>query len=299
MAKCIHVIINPAAGQDRPILHTLNRAFHPAGVDWDVHVTKQAGDARRYAEQAVAAGVDVVAVYGGDGTVMDVAAALIGTNVPLAIFPGGTANVISTELGIPSDLAEACALVCSEQGYIRPIDVGRVGDHYFLIRVGMGVEAQMIAGADRPLKERLGPLAYLVSAVQALKDPVFARYQLTLDGEEMAIDGITCIIANAGSFGAVPLSLAPTIDVSDGLLDVVVVNKGDLPALVAVAASIVAGNEDAEPLRHWRAREVAVSADPPQTVQVDGEVWGQTPITVRIVPQAVRVIVPVTATPRP
>jgi diacylglycerol kinase (ATP) len=298
MARCIHVIINPAAGQDRPILHTLNRAFHPAGVDWEVRVTKRAGDARRHAQEALAAGVDAVAVYGGDGTVMEVAAALIGTDVPLAIFPGGTANVISTELGIPSDLAEACALVCSEAGYIRPIDVGQIGDQYFLIRVGMGFEAHMVAGADRLLKDRLGPIAYLVSALQALKEPLFAHYQLTLDGQEVAIDGMTCIVANAGSFGAVPLSLAPTIDVADGLLDVVVVNKGDLPALVSVAASIVAGNEDAEPLQHWRAREVIVAADPPQTVQVDGEVWGETPITVRVVPQAVRVIVPATATPR-
>jgi diacylglycerol kinase family enzyme len=109
---------------------------------------------------------------------------------------------------------------------------------------------------------------------------------------------MTCIVANAGSFGAVPLTLAPTIDVADGLLDVVVVNKGDLPALVSVAASIVAGNEDAEPLQHWRAREVMVTADPPQVVQVDGEVWGETPITVRVVPQAVRVIVPAAATAR-
>jgi YegS/Rv2252/BmrU family lipid kinase len=298
MAKCIHVIINPAAGQDRPILHTLNRAFHPAGVDWEVRITKQAGDARRHAEAAIAAGVDAVAVYGGDGTVMEVAAALIGADVPLAIFPGGTANVISTELGIPSDLAEACALVCTEAGIIRPIDVGQIGDHYFLIRVGMGLEAQMIAGADRPLKDRLGPLAYLVSAVQALKEPLFARYRLTLDGQDVAIEGITCIVANAGSFGAVPLTLAPTIDVGDGLLDVVVVTKSDLQALVAVAASIVAGNEDAEPLQHWRAREITVRADPPQTVQVDGEVWGETPIAVRVVPQAVRVIVPSSGLPR-
>jgi diacylglycerol kinase family enzyme len=137
-----------------------------------------------------------------------------------------------------------------------------------------------------------------VSALQALKEPLFAHYQLTLDGQEVEIDAMTCIVANAGSFGAVPLTLAPTIDVADGLLDVVVVNKGDLPALVSVAASIVAGNEDAEPLQHWRAREVMVTADPPQTVQVDGEVWGETPITVRVVPQAVRVIVPATATPR-
>jgi diacylglycerol kinase (ATP) len=297
MAKRIHVIINPAAGQERPVLAVLNRAFHPAGVDWDVFVTKQAGDARRYAEQALAAGVDAVAVYGGDGTVMEVATALIGSEMPLAIFPGGTANVISVELGIPSDLAEACALICDEQSVVRPIDVGQIGEQYFLIRLGMGFEAQMVAGAHRPLKDRFGPLAYAVSAMQALAEPAIAHYRLTLDGQELDVEGMTCMIANAGSFGALPLSLAPTIDVGDGLLDVVVVSRADLPGLLAVAASIVAGNEAAEPLQHWRAREIAVVAEPAQTVQVDGEVWGETPIAVRVVPQAVRVLVPRTAVP--
>ena len=298
MAQRIHVIVNPAAGQDYPVLSVLNRAFHPAGVDWDVFVTKQAGDARRYAELAVRAGVDVVAVYGGDGTVMEAAAGLIGTDLPLAIFPGGTANVISVELGIPSDLAEACALVCGAVCAERHIDVGQIGDQYFLIRVGMGFEAQMVQGAHRALKDRVGALAYGVAAVRALAEPAVARYRLTLDGQVVEREGITCIIANAGSFGALPLTIAPAIDVSDGFLDVVVVATADLPGLVQVAASIVAGTEDAEPLHHWRAREVQVEADPPQRVQVDGEVWGETPFTARVVPQAVRVLLPATARPR-
>src|SRR5919206_2640007 len=113
MSKRVQVIINPTAGQDQPILGVLTRVFHAAGVAWDVSITKKAGDARRFARAAVEAGVDVVAAYGGDGTVMEVASGLIGTTVPLAIFPGGTANVMSMELGISSDLAEASALVCN------------------------------------------------------------------------------------------------------------------------------------------------------------------------------------------
>jgi YegS/Rv2252/BmrU family lipid kinase len=298
VGKRIHVIINPAAGQDYPVLSVLNRAFHPAGVDWDVFVTKRAGDARRYAEQAVRAGVDAVAVYGGDGTVMEAAAGLIGADVPLAIFPGGTANVISVELGIPNDLAAACALVCGAACAERRIDVGQIEDHYFLIRVGMGFEAQMVQGAHRELKDRVGPLAYGVAALQALAAPAVARYRLTVDGQPVDSEGITCIVANAGSFGSLPLTIAPAIDVSDGFLDVVVVATADLPGLMQVAARIVAGTEPAEPLHHWRAREVHVEADPPQSVQVDGELWGETPFTARVVPQAVRVLVPATAEPR-
>ncbi len=66
----VHVVINPAAGQDEPILNVLNHVFHPAGVDWDNSLTHKSGDATRLAAEAAASGVDLVAAYGGDGTQM-------------------------------------------------------------------------------------------------------------------------------------------------------------------------------------------------------------------------------------
>src|SRR6266542_5792616 len=75
----IHVIINPAAGHEGPVLGVLNKIFSQAEVDWDVFITKKAGDARRFAQEAVEAGVDAVGVYGGDGTVTEAATGLVGT----------------------------------------------------------------------------------------------------------------------------------------------------------------------------------------------------------------------------
>jgi len=292
MSRRIQVIINPAAGQDEPILMTFNSVFQAAGVDWDVSITKQAGDARRLAQQAVAAGVDVVGVYGGDGTVKEAASGVMGSPVPLAIFPGGTGNVMSVELGIPDDLAGACALPCGDDIAIRTVDMGQVGNEYFLLRLGIGLEAAMVEGADREMKARMGNLAYILSAFQALREPQIARYNLTLDGRQVESEGITCIIANSGNVGVAGLSLVSTIRVDDGLLDVIVIRKADLSSLLALAASVVRGDEAAEPLQHWRAREVAVATDPPQTVQADGEILGRTPVRAKIIPQAVRIIVP-------
>ena len=96
----IHVVINPAAGQDEPILNVLNDVFHPAGVDWDISLTHKSGDATRLAAEAAALGVDLVAAYGGDGTQMEVANGLLGTGVPQAILPGGTGNAMAHDLGI-------------------------------------------------------------------------------------------------------------------------------------------------------------------------------------------------------
>jgi len=300
----VHIIVNPASGQDRPVLTILNDAFQDSGIDWEVFVTKEAGDGRRYAEAAVAAGVDAVGVYGGDGTVMEVAGALVNTPVPLAIFPGGTANVMSVELGVPSDPAEACALVSARERRraIRVIDVGQMGDRIFLTRLGMGLEANIIEQTDREQKDRMGVLAYVLNALRELQNPQVAHFDITLDGQHLQTEGLVCLVANSGILspnsgipGRAVLTFAPTISVSDGLLDVVVIQQANLAGLLSVAASMVAGNEDAEQLLHWQGREVSVTADPPQSVQLDGEVVGQTPVEARILPQALRVIVPETA----
>ena len=288
----VQVIINPAAGQDRPILSTLNTVFRDAGVDWDVSITQEAGDGRRLAQDAVAAGVDIVAVYGGDGTVAEVANGLIESKTPLAILPGGTANVLAAELGIPGDLREACTLALGDNNTVQAVDVGRIGKRYFLLRAGIGLEAAMVEGADRQLKNHLGSLAYVLSALRALPESETSSYHLTLDGKEIVSEGITCIIANSGTLGVPDLTLSPTIKVDDGFLDVIVVRKADLNLLLSVAVSVIEKNDPDDPLQHWQARDITVVAHPPQTVQADGEVLGRTPISIRATPQAVKILVP-------
>lgn len=288
----IHVIINPAAGQERPILGKLNTVFQPARMDWEVFVTKKAGDARRLAQQAVAAKVDIVAAYGGDGTVAEVASGLVGSHIPLAIFPGGTANVMSAELAIPAELSEAAALTCGRPSRLRTVDMGQIGDHYFLQRVGVGLEAKIVANTDRSSKMRLGWLAYALTAFQILSDLTIEQYSLTLDGQLIEIEGLACLIANSGNLGLPGFSLAPSIDISDGLLDVIVIRQADLGSLLSLALSMIEGAPNFESIQHWQVRQVTVAATPPQTVQCDGELLSQTPLTAQILPQALQVIVP-------
>jgi diacylglycerol kinase (ATP) len=297
----VHIIVNPASGQDRPVLSILNDIFQPTGIDWDVLVTKTAGDARRYAEQALALGVDAVGVYGGDGTVMEVASALAGTRVPLAIFPGGTANVISLELGIPNDPAEACALVSGGRSTMRDIDVGRLGDSIFLTRIGMGLDSNVIAATDRDQKDRMGWVAYALNTLRELADPKISNYTLTLDGQAIEIEGLMCIVANSGIFsantGGAVLTFAPSISVTDGLLDVMVIRRADVGSLLAVAASIVTGADDTEPMPHWQVREAIIQAEPPQSIQLDGEILGPMTVHASVWPRALRVVVPASAEP--
>ena len=288
----VWVVINPAAGQDQPILKSLNQAFLEKGVAWEIALTKEKGDGRRLARQAVQSGAELVMVYGGDGTVMECASGLIGSQVPLAILPGGTANVMARELGLPVDLEESIQLPLNPTSRVRRVDMGQIEENTFLLRTGIGFEAEMVEGADRELKDRLGVLAYGLSALQTLADPPLARYRLCLDGTEVACEGLACIVANSGNLGAPGIALSPKTDISDGLLDVFVVSKTDLPSLVSMAISVVSGHQDPPALQHWQVQDVLVEAEPPQSVQMDGEIIGQTPVRIKVLPEAVCLIVP-------
>ncbi len=283
----IHVIINPVSGQERPILKPLNAVFHAAGLEWDVRLTKKSGDAQRFAQEAVAAGVDAVAIYGGDGSVMEAASGLLGSAVPLAILPGGTANCMANELGIPYDLRAAAEIITSEQKHIRRVDVGKVGDRYFILRVVTGYEAEFVKGATREIKDRFGRLAYTVAALK--QQPQLTRYRLTLDGEQVEVDGYTCIVANSGNYGMGQRSLLSEISVSDGLLDVVVVSQVNFATLFGRTDAQV--NTEKQVVQRWQVHEVTVATDQPQTIVGDGEIWDDTPFTAQVVRHAVNIIV--------
>lgn len=287
--KKLHVIVNPAAGQDKPILGAMNTAFQEAGIDWEMFLTKQAGDGYRFAQNALASNVDGVAVYGGDGTVMEVANALNGSSVPMAIFPGGTANVMSVELGIPGELAAALALVCTDAGTIRTVDMGRVRDQLFLLRLGIGYWAEVTKNAPREAKNQIGNLAYILSAIQQMGKTQSAIYRFRLDGMEVEAEGIACMIANSGNIGLPGLKLSQSIDVGDGLLDVVVIRAVDVGVLLSVAANAIG---IADNLPHWQARQIELVSEPPQAIECDGEIIEETPVSVSVVPHSLNVIVP-------
>ena len=291
--ESVFVIANPASGQDATILNTLNTVFRAADIDWDIAITKKYGDAARLAKEAAQTNeVDIVAVYGGDGTVMEAATGLMGTQMPLAILPGGTNNVMSVELGVPKDLVQAAGLIGSTSARLRPVDMGTANDQLFILRIGIGYEAEINELADREMKDRFGGFAYTLAGFKALKNPPIARYRLTLDGKVEELEGLWCMIANSASLGIPNMDIIQGVDVGDGLLDVIVIRRRDLDSLLSVAGSITKSKRLGKPLPHWQVREVLVEADPPMAVDGDGEIWDPTPIKASVIPQAVQILVP-------
>jgi YegS/Rv2252/BmrU family lipid kinase len=298
-------VANPAAGQGNFDIKDLNTRFNAADVEWDVFFTKKVGDGELLTRRALDEGADVIAAYGGDGTVAEVGGAMAGSGVPLAILPGGTANVMSVELGIPWTFGEAVNVLCYEELTLRPIDVGKVDDRHFILRLSMGLEARMVEGADRSLKDRLGTLAYALSALKAISTPQIIHFDFEIDGQTLSEDGIACVVANSANLGRAGMQLSPDVAVNDGKLDVFVVNDTSMPTVMSLISGIFGqeskvvaaeevGTQPSEPrtIRHWQGREIVVRSTPISSVQCDGEMIGDTPKNITILPAALQVVVP-------
>ncbi len=297
--KRVHIIVNPASGQAGLNLPTLNKTLKALDVEWEMFVTSKGGEAGERAKQAIEAGVDAVVVYGGDGTILEVASSLVGSDMPLVILPGGTANVLSVELGIPADQTAAAQLLGGTPNAIRALDMGALigandGADLLFFHLGMGIEGAMHEHADRDAKTQSGMMAYFIGAFKSLTNAPTSHYRLTIDDETVELDGVNCMVTTFGSVGVSGIKLSHAIDMSDGLLDVLVMQDTNITSVIAAAANALTSGELARPLQQWQARAVTISADPPQPIVVDGELIQVETLQIRIMPAAIRVVVPAT-----
>ena len=292
--KNIHIIINPASGKGESTLPIIDASMKEAGIKWEASITHQAGDAIELAKTAAKERIDALAVYGGDGTLMEAISGLIGSEIPLVILPGGSANVMATELGISTDLKEACAILSHRPLKTKTIDVAQFDKRYFMIRISLGFEADVVKGAERQTKNKIGIFAYFLSAVTALKKTKKAIYHLRIDGQEHEVRGLACIITNAGNLGFSNISFDKHIDVSDGLLDVVVVRKSNLSLFKLMVVTWLKRErpDNLELVEHWQGKDISVSSSPKQAVQCDGEVLEKVPGHIKVIPGAIKVLVP-------
>ncbi len=295
--KKIHIIINPAAGKPEPILNTLNAVFHPHDIDWDISITQKSGDAQRFAKEALARGVDLIVGYGGDGTQMEIANAIMHSDTPMAILPGGTGNAMTYALNIPRTLKKAANLIV-ENNQIKKIDIAQINEHNFMLRAYTGFDSER--AASREMKDKFGQLAYVNTSLKFLRDAPTAQYRATVDGEVIEGEAMLCFILNAGALGGVlgiPLPEVKEVSISDGLLDLYAVTAGVQPLRALSNYMLKVGNgelknQSAVGIYHWQGREITLEADSPQSVWIDGEEYGTTPITVIAHHQAIQIIVP-------
>jgi YegS/Rv2252/BmrU family lipid kinase len=290
--------LNPISGSSDP--DTARRAFERyvcvAGVVCRVHEPSPGERLADLVREAVRSGSDLVVAAGGDGTVSAVADGLVGSGTPLGIIPLGTANVLARELGIPIDLERACALLGGDHA-LAEIDAMEVDGRPYLTQVGVGIDALMIRDTATEHKRRFGRLAYIWTAASRLVGFQPRRFELTVDGRGLRVSASQVLVANCGVLGQRPFRWGPDILPDDGVLDVCVIRARNLWDHARLGWTFVTGRHRQDPnVRYLKVRDeatIATVSSKPLPVQADGEIIGQTPVTVRNRPAALKVVVPV------
>ena len=263
------VIVNPISGRarrgaGRDVLARDLLASH--GVAGDVLLTRGPGHGRQLAQACVAAGVDRVVAWGGDGTVNDVAGPLIGTQVSMGIVPAGSGDGLARSLGLPLDPRGAFARAMAPES-LR-MDVGRLGDRHFLNVAGVGFDAALACAFNARAKR--GGLGYVTGGLSLVWSYQCGSYELELDGERLSGSRFLIAFANGRQYGN-GIVVAPDASVTDGWLDAVVVAGGSALRQFWRARRLAVGRlRPAEGLFRTRVRHARVSA-PKMLCHVDGE----------------------------
>jgi YegS/Rv2252/BmrU family lipid kinase len=222
-------------------------------------------------ERAVHEECDVVFVCGGDGTVMAAVTAMAGCDVPLAVLPSGTGNLLARNLDLPID-DEDEALRIGIEGRTVDLDVGAIEDRKFAVMAGLGFDAAMMRDAPEGLKKVVGWPAYLVSAAKHLRGRGITL-RLTVDDEESITRRVrTVVVGNVGRLqGGVPL--LPDAKPDDGLLDVVLIAPRNIVDWIRVAGRVLRRADVPDrKMERFRGRHVVVEARRSQPRQIDGDI---------------------------
>jgi diacylglycerol kinase (ATP) len=299
----VSVIINPVSGPSRrgsgaTRVALATRALDRLGAKADIRLTERAGHAHAMATEAAAAGAELVIVWGGDGTMNEVARALVQRTavgrgfsgaIPapaLGIIPGGSGNGLARQLGIPFDPAQAIERAL--RATVRHVDAGELGDRLFFNVAGIGLDAHVAALVSTRITHR-GLLPYLTASAGDLLRYAPVDYSVTADGHISHVSALVVALANSTQWGF-GAEVAPNASLDDGLLDLVIVeDRKFVGNLVRVPSLFLGRLHQQAGIKASRVREVTISSREAMLFHVDGEaVQGSDTLTARVHPGALR-----------
>lgn len=278
--KRARLIYNPSAGREqvkRQLPYILER-LEEAGYEASTHATKGQGCATRAARKAAESHFDLVIAAGGDGTINEVVNGLAEQpyRPKLGLIPAGTTNDFARAIEVPRSIEAACDVICS--GYEMPIDIGKVGDRYFINIAGGGTFTELTYEVPSRLKTMIGQLAYYAKGIEKLPKIHPVKVRIEYDGNLFEGEIMLFLVANTNSVGGFE-KLAPSALVNDGMLDLIILKKTNLADFVRVASNALRGEHIHDPVVIYvQANRIKVyAAEEDVHLNLDGEHGGMLP----------------------
>ena len=285
------LLYNPAAGRfplSEKRLKALLKTLYDYGIRAETAITQPSQETLLNLENK-----DLLIVYGGDGTLHEAIPEAVKWQVPVALLPAGTTNVLARELGIPRDPERALSLV--HQMKLQKIHLGW-GDQpgqagrYFHLMAGIGFDGDVIFRTGQNMKRTLGMVAFwLVAHVSLLKYPM-TPFELSLEGE--VHQGTFAVIGNARNYGG-ELHITPKASVQENCLDVCLFTSQQRWRYLLYLWGVLSGRHLRYPdVLYRKVQHLKVSSDRPVPIQMDGELIGQSPMEFLSSSESLQVVVP-------
>jgi diacylglycerol kinase family enzyme len=286
------LIYNPTAGGGRRIgrLEGALAALRDGGFAVEPAPTSGPGEATEIARRLAAErAAEVVVAFGGDGTVREVAAGLLGSEVALGIVPAGTTNVLARALGLPPEPRAAAAVLASLPA--RPLDVGLAGATPFLMMVSAGLDASLLAALDGEMKRRFGRAGMAAQGIAHWWRYAYPALEVEADGRPVraSFAAVSNIPLYAG-----PYRLSPAADPGDRRLDLLLFTGTGRGATLSFALDLFRGAHLRRPdVAVAQVGEVVLHGPPGACAQVDGDLCREElPVRIRLAAASVRVLAP-------
>lgn len=284
----IVVVTNPKSRFSPDRLETMVRAHMPTDSTLHVRYTKPDTPIHGIIEDLLEEATVAIAC-GGDGTVSQVAAAILDERIPLGVVPTGSTNMIAKVSGIPSDPEEAVRLIFGWHRRER-IDVGRSGERLMLHLGGSGIDARIFINASTELKRRFRWGAYVPAALTSAMDKP-AMYTVTVDGAVVQARSSLVLVANSAQLLHSKIHLIDDVSRTDGKFDVLIYKAANPISLAAAGLTSLTGHlETFGQIIRLRGTHIRIEADPPAPTELDGEVVGTTPLEIDVLPNAIELI---------
>jgi diacylglycerol kinase family enzyme len=293
MRRRFYLIANPGAGlTGSPLLEAVANALLCAGCELTLTQPGDIDTARRQVREAAASGrYEAVLAAGGDGTVRQVAAALIGSETPLGIVPVGTGNVLAHEIGLAADGGAIAEMLL--RGPVIDAVCARANGEPFLLMAGAGFDGRVIAALDHRLKSHVGKAAYAGPMIGALAHPVDT---LTVSIDGAAHEASWAVISNVRHYGG-NFVMARGTGIRERGLQAILFKAENRAVLLGQLMALAMGQLDARSARHGDVEmlpclRATVTAQKPVPTQIDGDAFGCTPLQVEAGAADLRLIVP-------
>lgn len=234
--------------------------------------------------------IDAVVVGGGDGTLNAAAPAILKTGRPLGIIPLGTANDLARTLAIPLDPAAAAGIIAA--GKTRRVDIGLANDHPFFNVASIGMGVDLTRALTRDAKSRWGTIGYAIAGLRVVRRMRPFRARIVQDGTVHQTRTVHLAVGNGRHYGG-GMTVSETAAIDDHRLNVYSLEVGSIWKLLLMLPSMRAGTHGRwEEVKTLAGKEIVVETRHRRSVNTDGEITTQTPVTFKVLPDAIEIFAP-------